>query len=185
MIREISEKTKERMSKSVEALGKSLKRLRTGRAHPGLLDHIVVDYYGNSSPLSQVANVGVEDFRTLSVTVWDKTMVESIEKAIMESNLGLTSNTAGTVIRIPIPPMTEERRKELIKVLKSEAEQAKVSVRNVRRDALGKFKELVKSKDISEDEERKAANGVQKLTDQFVANVDDVISKKEAEILEI
>ena len=185
MIAEISKNTEERMTKSVESLSVSLTKLRTGRANTGLLDHISVDYYGNKSPLSQVANVGVEDARTLSVTVWDKTMVEVIEKAIMESNLGLTPNSAGTLIRIPIPPMTEERRKELIKVLKTEAEQTKVAVRNIRRDALGKFKELVKNKDISGDDERKAADVIQKLTDRYVAVVDEVIGKKETEILEI
>ena len=173
------------MNKSVESLRSSLMRLRTGRAHTSLLDHISVDYYGNKSPLSQVANVGIEDPRTLSVTVWDKTMVEAIEKAIMESNLGLTPNSAGTLIRIPIPPMTEERRKELIKILKSEGEQAKVAVRNLRRDALAKYKELVKTKDISEDDERKAGDAIQKLTDKYVANVDLVIKEKESEILEI
>ena len=173
------------MNKSVESLRSSLMRLRTGRAHTSLLDHISVDYYGNKSPLSQVANVGIEDPRTLSVTVWDKTMVEAIEKAIMESNLGLTPNSAGTLIRIPIPPMTEERRKELIKILKGEAEQAKVAVRNLRRDALAKYKELVKTKDVSEDDERKAGDAIQKLTDKYVANVDLVIKEKESEILEI
>ena len=173
------------MAKSVESLSQSLMRLRTGRAHTSLLDHITIDYYGNKSPLSQAANVGVEDSRTLSVTVWDKTMVETIEKAILESNLGLTPNSAGTVIRIPIPPMTEERRKELIKVLITEAEQTKVAVRNVRRDALGRFKELVKNKDISEDEERKAGEIIQKSTDKYVAKIDNVIARKESEILEI
>ena len=185
MINEISKSTEERMSKSVNSLSQSLMRLRTGRAHTSLLDHISVDYYGNKSALSQVANVGVEDSRTLSVTVWDKTMVEPIEKAILESNLGLTPNSAGTLIRIPIPPMTEERRKELIKILKAEAEQAKVAVRNVRRDALGKFKELVKSKEISEDEERKAGDVIQKLTDRYVTKVEDVFAEKESEVMEI
>ena len=185
MIAEISKNTEERMTKSVESLSVSLTKLRTGRANTSLLDHISVDYYGNKSPLSQVANVGVEDSRTLSVTVWDKTIVEVIEKAIMESNLGLTPNSAGTLIRIPIPPMTEERRKELIKVLKTEAEQTKVAVRNIRRDALGRFKELVKNKDISGDDERKAADVIQKLTDRYVAVIDEVIAKKETEILEI
>ena len=174
-IRKIAE---EKMIKSVESLSSSLMRLRTGRAHTSLLDHISVDYYGNKSPLSQVANVGVEDPRTLSVTVWDKSMVESVEKAIMESNLGLTPNSAGTLIRIPIPPMTEERRKELIKVLKSEAEGAKVAVRNLRRDALAKYKELVKAKEISEDDERKAGEQIQKLTDKYVAAVENVVKKK-------
>tara|TARA_B100000676_G_scaffold261672_1_gene272201 strand:+ start:1477 stop:2031 length:555 start_codon:yes stop_codon:yes gene_type:complete len=181
-IRKIAE---EKMIKSVESLRSSLMRLRTGRAHTSLLDHISVDYYGNKSPLSQVANVGVEDPRTLSVTVWDKSMVESVEKAIMESNLGLTPNSAGTLIRIPIPPMTEERRKDLIKVLKSEAEGAKVAVRNLRRDALAKYKELVKAKEMSEDEERKAGDQIQKLTDKYVASMDNVVRDKESEIMEI
>ena len=181
-IRKIAE---EKMIKSVESLSSGLMRLRTGRAHTSLLDHISVDYYGNKSPLSQVANVGVEDPRTLSVTVWDKSMVESVEKAIMESNLGLTPNSAGTLIRIPIPPMTEERRKELIKVLKSEAESAKVAVRNLRRDALAKYKELVKAKEMSEDEERKAGDQIQKLTDKYVASMDNVVRDKESEIMEI
>ena len=181
-IRKIAE---EKMIKSVESLRSSLMRLRTGRAHTSLLDHISVDYYGNKSPLSQVANVGVEDPRTLSVTVWDKSMVESVEKAIMESNLGLTPNSAGTLIRIPIPPMTVERRKDLIKVLKSEAEGAKVAVRNLRRDALAKYKELVKAKEMSEDEERKAGDQIQKLTDKYVASMDNVVRDKESEIMEI
>ena len=181
-IRKIAE---EKMIKSVESLSSSLMRLRTGRAHTSLLDHISVDYYGNKSPLSQVANVGVEDPRTLSVTVWDKSMVESVEKAIMESNLGLTPNSAGTLIRIPIPPMTEERRKDLIKVLKSEAEGAKVAVRNLRRDALAKYKELVKAKEMSEDDERKAGDQIQKLTDKYVASMDNVVRDKESEIMEI
>lgn len=181
-IRKVAE---EKMIKSVESLSSSLMRLRTGRAHTSLLDHISVDYYGNKSPLSQVANVGVEDSRTLSVTVWDKSMVESVEKAIMESNLGLTPNSAGTLIRIPIPPMTEERRKELIKVLKSEAEGAKVAVRNLRRDALAKYKELVKAKEMSEDDERKAGDQIQKLTDKYVASMDNVVKDKESEIMEI
>ena len=181
-IRKIAE---EKMVKSVESLSSSLMRLRTGRAHTSLLDHISVDYYGNKSTLSQVANIGVEDPRTLSVTVWDKSMVEAIEKAIMESNLGLTPNSAGTLIRIPIPPMTEERRKDLIKVLKGEAEGAKVAVRNVRRDALAKYKELVKAKEISEDDERKAGEQIQKLTDKYVATVENVVKEKESEIMEI
>ena len=182
---DIRKTAEEKMVKSVESLSSSLTRLRTGRAHTSLLDHISVDYYGNKSPLSQVANVGVEDPRTLSVTVWDKSMVESVEKAIMESNLGLTPNSAGTLIRIPIPPMTEERRKDLIKVLKSEAEGAKVAVRNLRRDALAKYKELVKAKEISEDDERKAGDQIQKLTDKYVATIEKVVQEKESEIMEI
>ena len=182
---DIRKTAEEKMVKSVESLSSSLMRLRTGRAHTSLMDHISVDYYGNKSPLAQVANIGVEDPRTLSVTVWDKSMVEAVEKAIMESNLGLTPNSAGTLIRIPIPPMTEERRKDLIKVLKSEAEGAKVAVRNVRRDALAKYKELVKEKEISEDDERKAGEQIQKLTDNYVAAVENVVKEKESEIMEI
>ena len=184
-MKDISKIAEDKMIKSVESLSSSLMRLRTGRAHTSLLDHISVDYYGNKSALSQVANVGVEDSRTLSVTVWDKSMVESVEKAIMESNLGLTPNSAGTLIRIPIPPMTEERRKDLIKVLKSEAEGAKVAVRNLRRDALAKYKELVKAKEMSEDDERKAGDQIQKLTDKYVASMDNVVKDKESEIMEI
>ena len=185
MMEDIKKTAEEKMIKSVHSLSSSLMRLRTGRAHTSLLDHISIDYYGNKSPLSQVANVGVEDPRTLSVTVWDKSMVESVEKAIMESNLGLTPNSAGTLIRIPIPPMTEERRKDLIKVLKSEAEGAKVAVRNLRRDALAKYKELVKAKEMSEDDERKAGDQIQKLTDKYVASMDNVVKDKESEIMEI
>ncbi len=177
--------SEKRMEKTVSSLVVGLKRLRTGRAHPSLLEQISVDYYGSSTQLSQMANVSAEDSKTLSVTVWDTSMVDAVEKSILESNLGLTPNTAGSVIRIPIPAMTEERRKDLIKVLKTEAEQSKVAIRNIRRDGLGKLKELVKDKEISEDDERKGSGVIQKFTDNYVEQVDVIIKQKEEEILEI
>ncbi len=177
--------SEKRMEKTVSSLVVGLKRLRTGRAHPSLLEQISVDYYGSSTQLAQMANVSAEDSKTLSVTVWDTSMVDAVEKSILESNLGLTPNTAGSVIRIPIPAMTEERRKDLIKVLKTEAEQSKVAIRNIRRDGLGKLKELVKDKEISEDDERKGSGVIQKFTDNYVEQVDVIIKQKEEEILEI
>lgn len=185
MIDEIIQDAKDRMGKSVESFRADLGRLRTGRAHPSLLDHVMVSYYGNPTPLPQTANVGVEDSRTLLVTAWDKTAVEAIEKAILESNLGLNPNTAGTVIRIPIPPLNEERRRELIKVLKGEAEQAKVAIRNIRRDSISQFKELTKAKDISEDDERRGEDSAQKATNEFVKKVDEIVAAKEKEMLEV
>ncbi len=185
MVKDILDDARSRMGKSVESYRSDLARLRTGRAHPSLLDHITVNYYGNPTPLAQAANVAVEDSRTLSITVWDKTMVEPIEKAILESNLGLNPNTAGTVIRIPLPPLTEERRKELIKVLRGEAEQAKVAVRNIRRDAIGQIKDLTKAKDISEDDERRGEDQAQKLTDEHVKQIDDITAQKEQEMMEV
>lgn len=185
MINDILKDARVRMGKSVESFRTDLTRLRTGRAHPSLLDHISVDYYGTATPITQTANVAVEDARTLSVTAWDKTMVEAIEKAILESNLGLNPNTAGTIIRIPLPPLTEERRKELIKVLKGEAEQGKVAIRNIRRDAITHLKDLTKSKDISEDDERRGEDQVQKLTDEHVKKVDEIVAEKEQEMLEV
>jgi ribosome recycling factor len=173
------------MGKSVESFRGDLARLRTGRAHPSLLDHIMVNYYGTPTPLNQTANVSVEDARTLTLTVWDRSAIEAVEKAILESNLGLNPNTAGTVIRIPLPALTEERRKELIKVLKGEAEQARVAVRNIRRDVLAQFKELVKSKDISEDDERRAQETTQKLTDEHVKRIEEIVAAKEKEMLEV
>lgn len=172
-----------RMQKSVDTLKSELMKLRTGRANAGLLDHVRVDYYGSEVPVSQAANVVVEDARTISITAWDKAMVSAIEKSIMTSDLGLTPNTAGTVIRIVMPPLTEERRRELAKVVKQEAEIAKVAIRNVRRDANQAVKELVKNKKISTDEEKRAETDVQKLTDQFVAKVDEVAQGKEKELL--
>ncbi len=185
MIEEITEDAKTRMGKSVEALKTELAKLRTGRAHPSLLDHITVDYYGAQTPLSQVANVAVEDARTLTVTPWEKSMVPVIEKAILESDLGLNPNTAGTVMRIPLPPLTEERRKDMIRIVRQEAEQARVAIRNIRRDANHHLKELTKEKEISEDEERRAQEGIQKLTDRFIAEVDKLLEAKEKELMEI
>lgn len=185
MIEDILKDAKERMAKSVETLRHELTKLRTGRAHTSLLDHIVVDYYGSEVPLKQVANIGVEDARTLTVTPWEKQMVQVIEKAIMKSDLGLNPNTAGTVMRIPLPPLTEERRRDMIKVVKHEAEGARVAIRNIRRDANNDFKELLKEKEISEDDERRAQEQIQKLTDAAIAEVEKVLQAKEAELMEI
>ncbi len=185
MIKEIKEDAAERMSKSVDVLGLNFNKIRTGRAHPSILDTIRVDYYGSETPLSQVANVNVEDARTLSVVPWEKQLVPVIEKAIMKSDLGLNPSTAGTVIRIPMPPLTEETRKGYIKQARQEAENARISVRNIRRDAMADFKELLKEKDISEDEERKAADDVQKLTDKFIAEIDRELAEKEKDLMEI
>lgn len=185
MIEEILQDAGERMDKSIDAFRQTLSRVRTGRAHPSLIDHLVVDYYGSEVPISQVANVGVEDARTLTVTPWEKPMVQAIEKAILKSDLGLNPATAGTVIRIPMPPLTEETRRELVKVVRHDGEAAKVAIRNIRRDANSDFKDLLKEKEISEDEERKAQDAIQKLTDAHVAGVDKVLATKEAELMEI
>jgi ribosome recycling factor len=185
MIKEIVQDAGERMTKSIEALKTSLSRVRTGRAHPSLLDHLRVDYYGSDVPISQVANIGVEDARTLTVTPWEKPMVQVVEKAILSSDLGLNPATAGTVIRIPMPPLTEETRRDLVKVVRHEGESAKVAIRNIRRDANSDFKELLKEKEISEDEEHGAEDEIQKLTDQRVAEVDKVIENKESELMAI
>ncbi|MGB5716873.1 MAG: ribosome recycling factor [Gammaproteobacteria bacterium] len=185
MIDEILKDAAVRMDKSIEAFKQTLTKVRTGRAHPSLLDHLLVDYYGSSVPISQVANIGVEDARTLIVTPWEKTMVQPIEKSILKSDLGLNPATAGTVIRIPMPPLTEETRRELVKVVRHDGEAAKVAIRNIRRDANSDFKELLKGKEISEDDERKAQEAIQKLTDTHVAGVDKVLEAKETELMEI
>ena len=185
MIDDVKKDTAERMAKSVEALTHELAKIRTGRAHPSLLDHITVSYYGSEMPIRQVANVTAEDARTLAVTPWEKGMVQVVEKAIMQSDLGLNPNTAGTVIRVPLPPLTEERRRDLIKVARHEAEQARVAVRNIRRDANGELKDLVKEKLISEDDERRGQELVQKLTDQYVKEVDTVLAEKEQDLMSI
>jgi len=185
MIDEITEDAEVRMGKTVESLRMELTKIRTGRAHPSLLDQISVDYYGAETPISQVANVTVEDSRTLAVAPWEKQMVSVVEKAIMNSGLGLNPSTAGMLIRIPMPPLTEERRRELVKVVKGEGEAAKVAVRNIRRDANGDFKSLLKEKEISEDENHHAEDKVQKLTDRFVAAIDETIAVKEKELMEI
>lgn len=185
MIDEIQQDAEERMNKTIEALKDQLAKVRTGRAHPSLLDQVNVDYYGSMVPLSQVANIGIEDSRTLSITPWERTMVQAIEKAIMTSDLGLNPNSAGTVIRVPMPALTEERRKDLVKVVRGEAEGSRVAVRNIRRDANTSFKTLQKDKDISEDDERRAQDSIQKLTDQFVKEIDEILVKKEADLMEI
>jgi len=185
MIDEIINDAEARMGKSIDSLHTEFAKIRTGRAHPSLLDQIHVDYYGANTPINQVANVSVEDSRTLVVTPWEKDMVARVEKAIMASGLGLNPATAGTVIRIPMPPLTEERRKDLVKVVRHEAEQARVAIRNIRRDANSDFKDLLKEKEISEDEERKAEERIQKLTDTFVGKIDKVLADKEAELMEV
>ena len=185
MIDEIIKDAEARMGKSIDSLHTELTKIRTGRAHPSLLDQIHVDYYGTGTPIKQVANVTVEDSRTLVVTPWEKDMVAKVEKAIMGSDLGLNPATAGTVIRIPMPPLTEERRRDLVKVVRHEAEQARVAIRNIRRDANSDFKDLLKEKEISEDEERKAEENIQKLTDTYVGKIDKVLADKEAELMEV
>lgn len=185
MIDDIKSSAATRMQKSVAALKTEFSRIRTGRAHTSLLDHITVEYYGSDVPLSQVANVNAEDARTLSVTPWEKSMVGPIEKAIMNSDLGLNPATAGTVIRIPMPPLTEERRKDLVRVVRAEAEAGRVAVRNIRRDAIGDLKDLLKEKEISEDEERRAADDVQKLTDKYIGEADTLLAEKEKELMEV
>lgn len=185
MIDEIVRDAGERMSKSIDSLKQSLGKVRTGRAHPSLLDHLTVVYYGAETPLSQVANIGVEDARTLTVTPWEKQMVQAIEKAILTSDLGLNPATAGTVIRIPMPPLTEETRRNLVKVVRHDGEAAKVAIRNIRRDANSDFKDLLKEKEISEDDERRAQEQIQQLTDKYVNEVDKVLAVKEAELMEI
>ena len=185
MINEILDDAKIRMEKSVESLKSELMRLRTGRANTGLLDSIKVDYYGSPTPLSQVANINVQDARTLSVQLWEKNMMQLIEKAILESDLGLNPMSAGEVMRIPIPPLTQERRLDLVKIVKHEGEGGKVAVRNIRRDAISHIKELLKDKDISEDDEYRAEEQVQKLTDSHVAIIDTLLKEKEEELMEI
>ena len=185
MIDDINQDAKSRMAKSVETLRHELTKLRTGRAHTSLLDHITVGYYGSEMPLNQVANVGVDDARTLVVTPWEKPMVALIEKAIMKSDLGLNPNTAGTVMRVPLPPLTEERRRDMVKVVRHEGEGARVAIRNIRRDANNEFKALLKEKKITEDDERRAQEQIQKLTDQAVADVEKVLQAKEAELMEV
>ena len=185
MIKELLDDGKSRMGKSIESFVNDLSKIRTGRAHTSLLDHIVVDYYGAATPLTQAANVSVEDARTLSVTAWDKSMIGAIEKAILESDLGLNPATAGTVIRIPIPALTEERRKDLIKIVKAEAEKARVAVRNIRRDVISDVKTLEKEKEISKDEQKKAESDVQALTDSKIEEIDKILGEKEKEMMEI
>ncbi|MDH3526536.1 MAG: ribosome recycling factor [Gammaproteobacteria bacterium] len=185
MIEDIKKDASERMDKSIEALKQSLSKVRTGRAHPSLLDHLTVDYYGSQVPISQVANISIEDSRTLAVTPWEKQMVQVIEKAIISSDLGLNPATAGMVMRIPLPPLTEETRRNLAKVVRNDGEAAKVAIRNIRRDANSDFKDLLKEKEISEDDERKAQDDIQRITDKHVADVDSIVTQKEAELMEV
>ncbi|GMQ83824.1 MAG: ribosome recycling factor [Gammaproteobacteria bacterium] len=185
MIEEIKEDARTRMGKSIEAMRQALSKIRTGRAHVSLLDHIKVDYYGSEVPLTQAANITVEDSRTLMISPWEKSMVQPIEKAIMKSNLGLNPNTAGTSIRIPMPPLTEERRKDMVRVVRSETEASRVAIRNIRRDANSDLKELLKEKEISEDDERHAQDEIQKLTNLFVDEADKLLAGKESELMEI
>ncbi|MEJ2575764.1 MAG: ribosome recycling factor [Gammaproteobacteria bacterium] len=185
MIDDIKTDATQRMVKSVEALQDHLAKLRTGRAHPSLLDHLHVSYYGSDVPLKQVAAINVEDARTLAVQPWEQNMVGAIEKAILESDLGLNPNTAGTVIRVPLPPLTEERRRDLTKVVRHEAEQARVAVRNIRRDANKDLESLVKDKLISEDDERRGHEIIQKLTDQYIKEIDEVLAAKEEDLMSV
>lgn len=185
MLNEIKKDASSRMAKSVAALRQELTKIRTGRAHTSLLDHITVEYYGSEVPLNQVSNVGVEDSRTLTVTPWEKDMVAKIEKAIMTSDLGLNPATAGTVIRVPLPPLTEERRKDMIRVVRSEAEGGRIAIRNIRRDAIHDVKELLKEKMIGEDDERRAEDEIQTITDKYIAEIDKTLAEKESELMEV
>jgi ribosome recycling factor len=182
---EVKKNTEQRMHKSLDALKADLGKVRTGRAHAGLLDHISVDYYGSQMPIPKVANVSLLDARTLGVSPWEKKMLGAIEKAIRESDLGLNPASQGDMVRVPMPALTEERRRDLIKVIKHEGENAKVAVRNARRDANHALKELLKSKSVSEDEERRAQDEVQKLTDKHIADIDKMIAAKEAELMAV
>lgn len=182
---EIHDDANRRMDRSLVSLKEAFSKIRTGRAHTSLLDHLRVEYYGAEVPLAQVANIAVVDAHTLSITPWEKSLVPVIEKAVMSADMGLNPATAGSVIRVPLPPLTEERRRELVRVVRQEAEAARVAVRNVRRDALASCKNLVKDKEIGEDEEHRAAEAMQKLTDRHVAEVEELLQAKEAELMEV
>ncbi len=184
-IPEIKSTAEQKMKKSLEALKADLGKIRTGRAYPGLLDHVSVDYYGQQMPIAKVANIGVIDARTLGVTPWEKKLASAVEKAIRESGLGLNPVTQGDMVRVPMPALTEERRKDLIKVVKSEGENARVAIRNLRRDANNALKDLLKDKVVSEDQERRAQDDVQKLTDRHIAEVDKALASKEADLMAI
>ncbi len=185
MINEIQSDAEQRMKKSVEALSSAFAKIRTGRAHPSILESVTVDYYGAQTPLSQVANINIEDARTLSIQPWEQQLVPAIEKAIMKSDLGLNPNSAGAVIRVPMPPLTEETRKGYIRQARQEAENGKIAIRNIRRDANSSVKDLLKEKEITEDEERRAEDAIQKLTDKFVAEVDVVLAAKEKDLMQV
>jgi ribosome recycling factor len=184
-VADVKKSADQKMQKSIETLKADLAKVRTGRAHTGILDHVMVDYYGNPTPIGQVANLTLIDARTIGVQPWEKKMVSVVEKAIRESDLGLNPSTQGDLIRVPTPPLTEERRKELVKVVKHEGEGAKVAIRNVRRDANESLKKLLKDKACSEDDERRAQDDVQKLTDKFVAEVDKLMAEKEKDIMTV
>lgn len=185
MIDDIQQEAASRMKKSVEALKHELSKIRTGRAHTSLLDQITVPYYGSDTPLAQVANVAVEDARTLTVTPWEKNIVPAIEKAILTSDLGLNPTTAGSVIRIPLPPLTEDRRRDLVKLVRQEAENGRIAVRNIRRDANSELKEAQKEKLITEDEERAGEEKIQKLTDQYIREIEKYLEQKEADLMSV
>ena len=185
MLEDLKKDARERMSKCVQTFQSDLKKLRTGRAHPSLIEHLRVDYYGSEVPLQQVASISVEEGRTLVVSPWEKTMVQPIEKAIHKSDLGLNPMTAGTIIRVPMPPLTEERRRDITKLLRHDAENARVAVRNVRRDVMNDIKDLLKEKLVSQDDERRAEVEVQKLTDKYVGDVDQLLAAKEKEVMQV
>ena len=185
MLDEIKKDAGDRMGKSVASLNQDLTKIRTGRAHTSLLDHITVEYYGSQVPLNQVSNVNVEDSRTLTITPWEKEMVQVIEKAIMGSDLGLNPASAGTVIRVPLPPLTEERRKDMIRVVRNEAEGGRIAVRNIRRDAIHDIKDLLKEKMIGEDDEHRAEDEIQVITDKYIAQIDALLADKESELMEV
>ena len=185
MLDDIKKDARERMTKCVQTFQSDMKKLRTGRAHPSLIEHLKVDYYGTDTPLNQVANIAVEDGRTLVVSPWEKTMVQPIEKAIHKSDLGLNPMTAGTVIRIPMPALTEERRRDITKVLRQDAEGARVAVRNVRRDVMSDIKDLLKEKLISQDDEKRAETEIQKLTDKYIADIEAALAAKEKEVMQV
>jgi ribosome recycling factor len=185
MLEDLKKDAAARMTKCVQTFQGDLKKLRTGRAHPSLIEHLKVDYYGSDVPLQQVASIAVEDGRTLVISPWEKTVVQAIEKAIFKSDLGLTPQTAGMVIRIPMPPLTEERRREITKMLRHDAENARVAVRNVRRDVMNEIKQKLKDKEVSQDDERRAEQEVQKLTDKHVADIEGLLTAKEKEVMQV
>ncbi|NHZ35765.1 ribosome recycling factor [Massilia rubra] len=184
-IADVKKNAQERMNKSIDTLKSDLAKVRTGRAHTGILDHVMVDYYGSATALTQIANVTLIDARTIGVQPWEKKMLTTVEKAIRDADLGLNPSSQGDMIRVPTPPLTEERRKEMVKLVKSEAEDAKIAIRNIRRDANESLKKLVKDKACSEDDERRASEEIQKLTDKFVIDVDKLVAEKEKEVLTV
>ncbi len=185
MSQKVIKDAEQRMHKCIDVFKQEMAKLRTGRAHPSILEQVRIDYYGNETPLSQVASVNVGDARTLLISPWEKKLIPVIEKAILNAGLGLNPVTSGDVVRVPMPPLNEERRKELIRVLRTEAETARVSIRNVRRDSNNEFKELLKNKEITEDEERRSTDQIQKLTDKFIAEVDQLLSTKETDLMAV